>query len=253
MTQSLLAIEGLSVAYRGAGGKPEKTIVSGIDLTLAQGRTLGLIGASGSGKSTIANAVLGLVPAQSGAIVWRGAPLQPAMRSRAVSAVFQDPGGSLDPRRRLWASIAEPLEIRGASVGERRAAALAALGQVGLPANFADRHPHALSGGQKQRACIARALVSTPELIVLDEPTSALDTIAQAEVLDLLLALQAQRGLAYLLVSHDLGVIRHMCHAVAVLAEGRILACGEPGEVLDRSDHPFIRALVAAAAGETLV
>lgn len=215
--------------------------VDGVSFDLARGESLGLVGASGCGKTTLARTILSLVPAASGSVRFEGVELCGASAGalrpvrRRMQIVFQDPAGSLDPRMRVWRSVAEPLETHGLVTGRKalREAAASLLERCGLDASSLDRYPHAFSGGQRQRIAIARALASDPALLVCDEPTSALDVSVQAQVLNLLKDLQAERGLATLFISHDLAVVAHMCERVAVMDSGKIVRMGPAREVLE--------------------
>ena len=226
--------------------------VRGVSLSVARGECLGIVGESGSGKTTVANAIVGLVEPSSGEIVYDGVPLPSlARRERRLAGelllVFQDPQGSLDPRMPVWAIVTEGLAIRGSlsrKALRRRAAELAEM--VGLSGESLERYPHAFSGGQRQRIAIARALALEPQILVLDEPTSALDVSIQAQVLNLLLELQQRLGLTYVLVSHDISVIAHLSHRVAVMREGEVVEEGEATRVLTAPSHPYTRALVEA-------
>lgn len=214
---------------------------------------LGLVGESGSGKTTIGRAVLRLVAITGGHIRFEGADVA-ALRGRALKdyrraaqIVFQDPDNSLDPRIRVGASIAEPLTAHRI-VPRRQAAgrAGALLTEVGLDPDFAARYPHQLSGGQRQRVAIARALSVQPRLLVLDEPTSALDVKAQARILALIGRLRADRKLAYLLITHNLGVVSELCEQTAVLYLGRVVETGATSELLSNPAHPYTQALRSA-------
>jgi oligopeptide/dipeptide ABC transporter ATP-binding protein len=230
--------------------------VAGVDIAIARGEALGLVGESGSGKSTIGRLLLRLLRPTSGSVRFddtditgleRGA-LRPLRRR--MQMVFQDPFGSLNPRMSVGAAIADGMLLHGiaprAEAGERVAALLA---RVGLPPEAATRPPRALSGGQRQRVAIARALAVEPEFLVADEPVSALDVSVGAEILALLRELRAERGLALLFVSHDLGAVRALCDRVAVLYLGRIME-EAPAEVLFRDPrHPYTRALLSASPG----
>ena len=215
--------------------------VADVSLSVAPGTTLALVGESGSGKSTLARLAAGLLAPDAGMV---------RCGARRLAMVFQDPAGSLDPRWTAADSIAEPLLVlrlrRGAAVGERVAELLAA---VGLPAEAGRRRPKQFSIGQVQRISIARALAAEPDFLVCDEPTSALDVSVQAQVLNLLRAAQARLGLAMLLVSHDLGVVRFMADRVAVLHHGRVVEEAAADTLFAAPQHPYTRQLLAAARG----
>jgi ABC-type glutathione transport system ATPase component len=255
---TLLSISGLTVTY-GAGAGRSVAALRGVDLILRRGETLAIVGESGSGKTTLVRAALrlfdaGARPAVSGSVQLDGRDLLAlsgrelrALRRR-VQLVFQDPYASLDPRLRIADSVAEPLDIhRIGKRTERRKRALELLAQVGLPAAMAGRFPAALSGGQRQRVGIARALAVDPELLVLDEPLSALDVSVQAQVINLLVDLRERRGLTYLLIAHDLRLVRYLATRVAVMYRGRIVESGPTEEVLDSPRDPYTRLLVSAA------
>ncbi|SDB72525.1 ABC transporter ATP-binding protein [Belnapia rosea] len=254
----LLEAMGLTRRYamrRGFLGRPvEVRAVDGVSLTLERGRTLGLVGESGCGKSTTGRLVLGLEMPDAGSVAFEGQPMPApgtppwrAMRAR-MQMVFQDPLGALDRRMAIGAQIAEPLEIHG--IGARRAERMervaALLRDVGLRPDQAVRYPHELSGGQRQRAVLARALATDPALLVCDEPISALDVSIQAQVMNLLVELQSRLGTAILFVSHDLRAVRQVSHRVAVMYLGRIVEEGEPDAVLHDPAHPYAQALVSA-------
>lgn len=256
--------ESLRVAYpvsipgiRGWFKKAEFVAVKGASFHIPPGRTLGVIGESGSGKSTLALASLGLLPfsgqLQAAGQAWsRDAARNKAIR-RAVQVVFQDPFSSLSPRMTVEAIVEEGLTVHEPKLAPagRRERALQALADVGMTdAQFPgllQRYPHEFSGGQRQRLAIARALIVNPSLLVLDEPTSALDVTIQKQVLGLLQRLQRERGLSYLLITHDVDVIRAMAHEVMVMKDGDVLESGSLSEVLDTPQHPYTRVLVTAA------
>ncbi|GAC1486136.1 MAG: ATP-binding cassette domain-containing protein [Acetobacteraceae bacterium] len=224
--------------------------VDGVSLAVAAGRTLGVVGESGCGKSTTGRLALGLEWPDAGSVRFEGAPLPPVgslawrrLRAR-MQLVPQDPLGALDRRLTIAAQVREPLLIHGRPSGPDRVEAL--LDQVGLPPALGRRHPHALSGGQRQRAVLARALATEPALLVLDEPVSALDVSIQAGIVNLLQDLQAERGLAMLFISHDLKVVRQVSHQVAVMYLGRVVEQGDPEAIFSRPAHPYARALVSA-------
>jgi oligopeptide/dipeptide ABC transporter ATP-binding protein len=258
MSGPILAIEGLVKRFRIGGGlfRRRATVhaVEGASFSVPPGGSLGLVGESGCGKSTLARCVLRLIDADEGSVRFEGADLLPlpagAMRAmrRRMQMVFQDPYASLNPRRTVMQALAEPLRVhgvaRGAAAQERVAAALA---EVGLPADAARRFPHEFSGGQRQRIGIARALILEPRFIVADEPVSALDVSVQAQVLMLLERLREKRGLSFLFVSHDLGVVRHVCDRVAVMYLGRIVEEAPVPAIFDRPLHPYTQILRAAS------
>ena len=228
--------------------------VEAADLTLAPGETLGVVGESGCGKSSLARAVLRLLPASEGRVALLGRPLdrldRAGMRAvrRDLQLVFQDPLGSLDPRMPIGEIVAEPLLVheRGLSRGERRERVAAMLERVGLGPETVSRYAHELSGGQCQRVGIARALVTRPRLLICDEAVSALDVSVQAGIIDLLLSLQQEMGLAVLFIAHDLAVVRRVSHRVMVMYLGRIVERNGAGELYARPRHPYTRALLDA-------
>jgi peptide/nickel transport system ATP-binding protein len=217
---SLIEVENLSVTYRAKGR--DVRAVQDVSLRVAERESFGLVGESGSGKSTILRAICGLAPVTGGTIRIAGEvlamPRGPGF-SRRVQMVFQDPYASLHPRHTVDRTLSEPLAIHGLRGSDARV--VRALAAVGLPAGFRFRYPHQLSGGQRQRVAIARALMLDPAILLLDEPTSALDASVQAEVLNLLNRLREDQGLTFLMVSHDLAVIDHMCDRVLVMQHGR--------------------------------
>ena len=265
--QPVLVAQDLRVTYpvprpgiRGWFGKDGFVAVQGASFAIPPGRTLGVIGESGSGKSTLAQAALGLLPLAwvSGQLgiegrEWQHKPAADKPLRRAVQVVFQDPFSSLSPRMTIEEIVGEGLRVHAPQLGaaERAARVRAALAEVGLPeAQFPGllaRYPHEFSGGQRQRIALARALVVEPELLVLDEPTSALDVTIQKQVLALLQRLQKERGLAYLLITHDVDVIRAMAHEVLVLKDGEVAESGPVRDVLDAPRHPYTQRLLAAA------
>ncbi len=252
----LLEVEGLHKHYRFARGAawwrpgPRLHAVVDVGFTLAPGASLGIVGESGSGKSTLARCVMALEQPDAGRVCLLGRDLHrlPADELRTarrdIQMVFQDPYGSLDPRRRVGQSIAEPLPALPAD--ERDARVAEALEAVGLRADDARRHPHAFSGGQRQRIALARALITRPKLIVADEPVSALDVSVQAQVLNLMQDLRESHGLSYLLISHDLAVVGHLCDEVLVMDAGRVVERGPTARVFAAPEHPVTRRLLQA-------
>ena len=216
----MLNVENLEVTF--ARGADAVQAVRGVSFNVAAGESYGIVGESGSGKSTVLRAICGLAPVTGGTLRLAGAPI-PAPRDaafyRRVQMVFQDPYASLHPRHTIDAVLSEPLAIQGFDRREERIEE--ALEDVGLGRGFRFRYPHQLSGGQRQRVAVARALILEPEILLLDEPTSALDASIQAEVLNLLDRLRAERGLTYVMVSHDLAVIAHMCERLLVMQHGQ--------------------------------
>ncbi len=259
----LLRANGLGVTYpialaglRGWFRKGGFVAVRGVTFTIAAGQTLGVIGESGSGKSTLALAALGLQAFEGEIEVdgrsWGGGA-DKAIRA-AVQVVFQDPFSSLSPRMTVEEIVGEGLLVHqpALSVAQRQQRVLHALAEVGLDeaefANLLSRYPHEFSGGQRQRLAIARALIVEPRLLVLDEPTSALDVTIQKQVLELLQRLQRERGLSYLLITHDVDVIRAMAHDVLVMKDGEVVESGALAQVLDAPRHPYTRTLVESVA-----
>lgn len=247
---------------RGWFSKGEFVAVQGADLQLLPGRTLGVVGESGSGKSTLAQAILGLLPSTGELRVGGQAWQQPATRNsranqelrRRVQVVFQDPFSSLSPRLTVEEIVGEGLLVHEPDLSQagRRTRVEAALAEVGLTdaqyPRLLARYPHEFSGGQRQRLAIARALIVQPQVLVLDEPTSALDVTIQQQVLTLLQRLQREKGLSYVLITHDVDVIRAMAHDVVVMKDGELLESGPVTAVLDAPQHPYTQRLVAAAA-----
>src|SRR5438445_445551 len=228
--------------------------VDGVSVAVREGQTVGIVGESGSGKTTLGLALLRLLDSE-GRIAYDGTALHglsgARMRPlrRQLQIVFQDPFSSLSPRLSIGQIVEEGLKVHGigATADERRALIEAVLHEVGLDPKSADRYPHEFSGGQRQRVAIARALVLQPRFIVLDEPTSALDMSVQAQIVELLRELQARYGLAYLFISHDLRVVRAMAHEILVMKDGQIVESGTADKVMNAPEHPYTRALMAAA------
>ncbi|MBR0554503.1 ABC transporter ATP-binding protein [Ciceribacter sp. L1K23] len=242
---------GRKTGWLNRGPRPEPT-VKDVSFVLKAGETLGLVGESGSGKSTTGKAVLGLIPFD-GSVRISGQEVFPSSHAimrpirRAAQMIFQDPYASLDPRMNVGAAIAEPLVIHDiGNIAERRDRVAALLKRVGLTPDAAERYPHEFSGGQRQRICIARALALEPKLIVADESVAALDVSVRARVLDLMLELQEQMGLAYLFISHDMAVIEKMSHHVAVMRGGRIVEMGARRQVFENPQDDYTRNLMEA-------
>jgi ABC-type microcin C transport system duplicated ATPase subunit YejF len=245
---ALLEARDLRLAYG------HRDVVHGVSFAVEPGPFgVGLIGESGSGKTTIARAVLRLLPIRGGDVRFEGRSVATLSRRdlrayrRAVQVVLQDGSEALDPRMRVGASIGEALAVHDVVPRARRAGRVTdLLVEVGLEEQHARRYPHQLSGGQRQRVSIARALAVEPRLLVLDEPTSALDATVQARILALVERLRAERGLAYLLISHNLAIVDRLCERCVVLADGRVVESGATPEVLDHPENPHTKALRAA-------
>jgi peptide/nickel transport system ATP-binding protein len=258
VTAPLLELVDLAKTYRLASERPfgPKTLiraVDGVNLYLYSGRSFGIVGESGSGKSTLARIALALDRPDVGAVRLQGRSLfdMPRRELRAARAhmqmVFQDPYGSLDPRQRVEKIVAEPLAaIGGATRAERRARVQASLEAVGLKPSDALKHPHEFSGGQRQRIAIARALITRPRLVVADEPVSALDVSVQAQTLNLMSDLEREAGVTFLLISHDLAVVAHICATTAVMFRGRIVEIGATDALFANPAHPYTRELIDA-------
>ena len=251
--EPLLQIDGLDVRYR----EPRLgwfTAVKGIDLELKRGETVAIVGESGSGKSTLVRSALGLVPPSAGTVVYAGEALPPGVKARAqavhkgLSMVFQDPVASLNPQKRVGTIVAEPLRVHDAVLGknERRQRVVEVLDRVGLDAGFVHRFPHQLSGGQAQRVAIARALIAEPDVLVCDEAVAALDGTVRRQVLDLLKAEQTRPGLSILFISHDLAVVREVCHRVVVMYLGEAVEVANNEQLFSEPAHPYTRALLEA-------
>lgn len=229
--------------------------VDGVDLTIRAGETVGVVGESGCGKSTLARGVLRLVPTTAGEVVWLGKGVTAASRydlrasRKDLTIVFQDPLASLDPRMTIGASIAEPLEVHKPGIGKQERDALVKdmMNRVGLDPDWINRYPHEFSGGQNQRVGIARAMILRPKFVVCDEAVSALDVSIRAQIIDLLLDLQREFGLAMLFISHDLAVVREVSHRIMVMYLGRVVETADRNSIYLNPRHPYTQALISAA------
>ncbi len=229
--------------------------VDGVDLTIRAGETVGVVGESGCGKSTLARGVLRLVPTTAGEVVWLGKGVTAASRydlrasRKDLTIVFQDPLASLDPRMTIGASIAEPLEVHKLGIGKQERDALVKdmMNRVGLDPDWINRYPHEFSGGQNQRVGIARAMILRPKFVVCDEAVSALDVSIRAQIIDLLLDLQREFGLAMLFISHDLAVVREVSHRIMVMYLGRVVETADRNSIYLNPRHPYTQALISAA------
>ena len=257
MSMAVLEARDLQKNYTVSGGmfsKPaEVKALRGVSFTLEPGKTLAVVGESGCGKSTLARLVTMIELPSEGVLKIDGKDVDEAggARSaelrRAVQIVFQDPYGSLNPRKKIGATLEEPLEINTRdNAATRRQKALDMIARVGLRPEHYGRYPHMFSGGQRQRIAVARALMLRPRILVLDEPVSALDVSIQAQILNLLAELQEEFGLAYLFISHDLSVVRHVADDIMVMYLGRPVEVGPRDEIFDHPRHPYTRALLAA-------
>ena len=258
-TQRLLRVEGLHTWFAIRGGllqRPRGYVraVDGVDLEVAAGHTVALVGESGSGKTTVGRSILRLEEPRAGRVLFEGVDLLGLRRAelrayrRSMQIIFQDPLASLDPRLRVGDAVAEGIRAfrlaDGAAECEERV--VTQLRRVGLEAEHMDRYPHEFSGGQRQRICIARALAVEPRLLICDESLSALDVSIQAQILNLLRELQDDLGLAYLFITHDLGVVRYLAHRVSVMYLGQIVEEGPTERLFAEPAHPYTRALLAA-------
>jgi peptide/nickel transport system ATP-binding protein len=250
----LLDVQNLVVEYPAKGFRAAAfRALKGVSVDVGPGETLGLVGESGSGKTTLGRAVLGLARVCEGRIMWGNRDISHTSRaerralSRDIQVVFQDPYSSLNPALVVGDILAEPLAVQGQSRAQARARVRELLDHVALPSNAVHRLPREFSGGQRQRIAIARALALSPKLIVCDEPVSALDLSTQARVLDLFLQIQHDTGVAYLFVSHDLDVVRHISHRVAVMRGGEIVEQGPVERVTRIPEHPYTERLLLAS------
>lgn len=254
----LLHTQGLGKTYRLPRRQlwqapPTVQALHNVDLSVHSGRNVGIVGESGSGKSTLARLAMGLDTPSIGQVLWEGQDIHALSHKdlraarRNYQMVFQDPYGSLDPRMTVARIVAEPLEALSRSMrAEQREQAAEVLHQVGLQPSDLDKYPHEFSGGQRQRIAIARALITRPQLIVADEPVSALDVSIQAQVLNLMLDLQQRFGMTYLLISHDLAVVNHLCEEVVVMQQGSVVERGSPKQLFSHAQHPYTQTLLNA-------
>lgn len=248
-TEMMIKVDNLGVSY--GHGQNTIRVVKDISFEVAKGETFGLVGESGCGKSTVLGALAGRSKNWSGSIVIDGETANPKRTKSQLAKqqmVFQDPFGSIHPRHTIGRTLLEPLEIHGLDRREERIEQI--LREVGLPHNFRYRFPHQLSGGQRQRVAIARALILKPQILLLDEPTSALDVSVQAEILNLLKDLRDREHLSYVLVSHDMAVIAHLCDRVAVMQNGIFVEVTKRGNLLlGKVSHPYTKTLLDGSRG----
>lgn len=255
---SLLEVEDLRIRYRRQGRlraalkgeRPDFEAVCGVSFAIEAGKTLGLVGESGSGKSTLARTLIGLKAPAAGSIRFDGEEIATASARdwarlrRDIAMMWQDPVGSLSPRLTVASLLAEPLRLHGRPHGREEIARL--LARVGLPGEFATRYPHQLSGGQARRVGVARALALDPRLLIADEPTAGLDMSVQGEVLNLLAEVQARTGVAILVITHNLNLVRHVTDRMAIMYLGRLVEEGPTAEIFARPRHPYTDALLSA-------
>ena len=254
---SVLSVQHIRKVFKGGGffgGGADKIAVNDLSFDLAKGETLAIVGESGSGKSTTARLAMRLLDLDGGQVIWSGQDVTKlsggALRKqrRQIQMVFQDPFASLNPKMKIVDTVGEGLRVHQPSLSkaERRAKVLETLQLCGLGEEVLDRYPHQFSGGQRQRIGIARALIVEPDVLVLDEPVSALDVSVQAQILNLLKQLQADKGLAYLFISHDLSVVQHIANRVMVMFAGFVVEEGSIDDVFNHPKHPYTKALLDA-------
>lgn len=246
---NLLTAHNVSLARSGAGGAT-RPVLNGLTLDVKPGETVAVIGQSGTGKTTLAHVLAGLLPPSGGQVFYKGVETQHLVRRQHrllranLQMIFQDPYSSLDPRQTVSAIVQEPLLVHGLSAAQTHARITEILHALALPEEVLSRRAHEFSGGQRQRIAIARALVGQPSLIIADEAVSALDVSVQARVLNVLLQQQAQTGLSLVFISHDMAVVRHMAHRVVVLAEGHIVECGPTEQIFENPQSAYTVALL---------
>ena len=248
----LLEVDGLCKAFPMKVGKKKQpvNVVEDVSFCVAAGESVGLVGESGCGKTTVGRTIIGLYGSDGGRVLIDGHEVvkgDEQLVHDTVQMVFQDPYTSLDPRKTIYDILVEPLKIRkSVPKGEWRGLAAAAVERVGLKQDCLDRYPFSLSGGQRQRIAIARALIMNPRLVICDEAVSALDVSVQAQVLNMLFELQEETGVAYLFISHDLAVVRHLCTRIVVMYLGRVVEVAETDELFAAPKHPYVEALLSA-------
>ena len=255
--KALISVRDLKMYFPVGGGLFQKKkllkAVDGVSLDLFPGETFGLVGESGCGKTTVGRTIVRLYAPTSGQILFRGTDIAPLSEKEVqpyrnhMQMIFQDPYASLNPRMTVSSIVAEPLCYQGVPANEIDARVRELIDRVGLKKDHLNRYPHEFSGGQRQRIGIARALAAKPEFIVCDEPISALDVSIQAQIINMLEELQAQLGVTYLFVSHDLSMVRHISHRVAVMYLGHIVEMAPVDEIYQRTQHPYTKALMSAA------
>jgi peptide/nickel transport system ATP-binding protein/oligopeptide transport system ATP-binding protein len=258
-TSPLLSVRDLKVHFPIKGGVLQRTVdvvraVDGISFDVPRGQTVGLVGESGSGKTTTGRAIARLVPITAGTVAYQGQDLAHLSRAdlfayrKKIQVIFQDPFGSLNPRMTIYSIIAEPLDIhfKQWTRAQKEARVADLLEKVGLSSDFMKRYPHQFSGGQRQRIGIARALAVEPDFIICDEPVSALDVSVQAQIVNLLQDLQAELGLTYLFIAHDLAVVEHISDQVLVMTEGKIVEQASADEIYSNPQHPYTIKLLEA-------
>jgi len=251
---SLLEIKDLEVTYHGKKlGRHGFKAIKGVSLDIRPGETFGLVGESGCGKTTLGRAIIGLAPVTAGSIKFAGQEIAHANReqrkelAKSIQVVFQDPYTSLNPSMTIEKILTEPLQAQGIDKAKSSKRVRDLLDAVNLPADAANRRPREFSGGQRQRIAIARALALEPQLIVCDEPVSALDLSTQTRVLELFLEIQERTKVAYLFISHDLAIVRHLSHRVAVMYQGEIVESGNGDQVTSNPQHPYTKKLMMAS------